>query len=113
MLFQTREELQKAYSSDRTEDQKRTEKVRITKQLETKIMELSQADPSNKHLAKWTKRPINNALLGATAVYYRQVPAFIHLFENSNRDFTAFFAAVKNLTQLNQDKRDAMLKMPE
>ena len=76
-------------------------------------MELSQADPSNKHLANWAKRPINNALLGATAVYYRQVPAFIHLFEKSNRDFPTFFAAVKNLTQLNRDKRNAMLKVPE
>ena len=101
------------YASDKTAIQKRKSKVRIIDQLKSRIMELSQADPSNKHLANWTKRPINNALLGATAVYYRQVPAFIHLFEQNNGDFSAFFEAVKNLIQLNQGKRDAMLKMPE
>ena len=76
-------------------------------------MELSQSDPSNKRLANWSQRQINNALLGATAVYYRQVPAFIALFEKINRDLPTFFAAVKNLTQLNQDKREAMLRVPE
>ena len=76
-------------------------------------MELSQADPSNKRLASWSQRPINNALLGATAVYYHQVPSFIALFEKSNRDFPTFFAAVNNLTQLNQEKREAMLQVPE
>ena len=113
MLFQSREELQKMYASDKTAVQKRKAKARIIVQLKSRIMELSQADPSNKRLANWSQRQINNALLGATAVYYRQVPAFIALFEKSNRDFTAFFAAVKNLTQLNQDKREAMLKGPE
>ena len=76
-------------------------------------MELSQSAPSNKRLADWSQRPVNNALLGATAVYYHQVPAFITLFEKSNRDFPTFFAAVKNLTQLNQEKREAMLQVPE
>ena len=113
MLFQSREELQKTYAQDQTDDQKRNAKARIIVQLKSRIMELSQADPSNKRLANWSQRPINNALLGATAVYYHQVPAFIALFEKSNRDFAAFFAAVKNLTQLNQEKREAMLQVPE
>ena len=113
MLFQAREELQQMYASDKTAVQKRNAKARIIVQLKSRIMELSQADPSNRRLANWSQRQINNALLGATAVYYRQVPAIIALFEKSNRDFTAFFAAVKNLSQLNQDKREAMLKVLE
>ena len=113
MLFQAREELQKMYASDKTTVQKRMTKARIIGQLKGRIVELSQADPSNKRLANWSQRQINNALLGATAVYYRQVPAFIALFEKSNRDFPAFFTAVKNLTQLNQEKREAMLQVPE
>jgi len=113
MLFQAREELQKMYASDKTTVQKRNAKTRINDQLKSKIMGLSQADPSNKRLANWSQSPINNALLGATAVYYRQVPAFIHLFEKNNGDFSAFFEAVENMAQLNQDKRDAMLKVAE
>ena len=113
MLFQSREELQNTYAQDQTDDQKRKAKARIIVQLKSTIMELSQADPSNRRLANWSQRQINNALLGATAVYYRQVPAFIALFEKSNRDFPAFFAAVKNLTQLNQEKREAMLQVPK
>jgi len=113
MIFMTREELRRMYSSDRTEDQKQKLKSRIIDQLKGRITGLSQADPSNKRLANWTKQPINNALLGATGVYYRQVPAFVRLFERNNRDFPSFFAAVKNLTQLNQGKRNAMLKAQE
>jgi len=113
MLFEAREELRKMYASDKTAIQKRKSKAQIIDQLKSRIMELSQADPLNKHLANWTKRRINNALLGATAVYYRQVPAFINLFENNNEDFSAFFEAVKNLTQLNQGKRDAVLRVAE
>ena len=83
----------------------RNEKERIITEFKNKITALSQADSKFQPLAGWARRPINNALLGAVGVYNRRVPVFLNLFEKSNRDFEAFFAEVKKLTQLSPSER--------
>jgi predicted aminopeptidase len=105
MLFDLRTKLQALYDSDLPAEKMRNAKEKIINEFKNEITKLSQADPKFQRLAGWARRPINNALLGAVGVYNQRVPAFLNLFEKSDRDFEAFFAEVKKLTQLSPSKR--------
>lgn len=54
----------------------------------------------------------NNASFGAQAAYDELVPGFEALFEREGRDWTRFYAAVKELAALPQDERHRLLKEP-
>lgn len=56
----------------------------------------------------WFERA-NNASLGVLAVYNELVPQFERLYEQENRDFARFYAAVRRLASLPKDERRAML----
>ena len=57
----------------------------------------------------WVARA-NNASFGAQAAYDDLVPGFIALFEEEDRDWPSFYAAVKALAALPQSERHAALK---
>jgi len=56
----------------------------------------------------WFERA-NNASFGVLAAYFEWVPAFEQLFEREGRDFTRFYAAVRELAALPRDTRRARL----
>ena len=105
MLFELRERLQNLYDTNLPAKLKQIEKGQMITHFKNEIWVLSNNDPKFQPLAGWARRPINNALLGAVGVYNRRVPVFLNLFEKSNRDFEAFFAEVKKLTQLSPSER--------
>ena len=57
----------------------------------------------------WVARA-NNASFGAQAAYDDLVPGFLTLFEEEDRDWPSFYAAVKALAALPQSERHAALK---
>ena len=57
----------------------------------------------------WVARA-NNASFGAQAAYDDLVPGFLALFEDEDRDWPSFYAAVKALAALPQAERHAALK---
>ncbi len=57
----------------------------------------------------WVARA-NNATFGAQAAYDELVPGFLALFEDEDRDWPRFYAAVKALATLPQADRHAALK---
>ncbi len=56
----------------------------------------------------WFERA-NNASFGVVAAYFELVPDFERLFEREGRDFTRFYAAVRELAALPKDPRRARL----
>ncbi len=52
----------------------------------------------------------NNASFGAQAAYDELVPGFEALFEREGRDWTRFYAAVKQLADMPKDERHLLLK---
>ena len=60
-------------------------------------------------LAQWAERPINNATLGAIAVYNHRVPAFRKLYENSGRSFPTFYSSVRKLMAIDKTNRELQL----
>jgi predicted aminopeptidase len=58
---------------------------------------------------RWVQQA-NNAAFGAEAAYDQWVPAFEALFEREGRDWPRFYDAVRKLSQMPRDRRDALLK---
>ena len=57
----------------------------------------------------WVARA-NNASFGAQAAYDELVPGFMALFEEEDRDWPSFYAAVKALAERPLAERHAVLK---
>ncbi|MEM9602385.1 MAG: aminopeptidase [Pseudomonadota bacterium] len=57
----------------------------------------------------WFSKPLNNARLAGVGTYTQWVGAFEALFDQSDRDFQAFFAAAAKLAALPPDLRRARL----
>ena len=77
----------------------------ILGKLRLKLISLHTEDREFSGLARWAKRPINNANLAAIAIYYRQVPVFERLLEKSDGDLEKYFAEVKSLSKLAKEER--------
>ncbi len=58
----------------------------------------------------WFKSPINNAKLSTVATYYELVPAFRAVLQANGGDMEKFYAAVKRLGKLPEDKRTEALQ---
>ena len=87
----------------------REQKSVILKKLKNRLLSLHAEDPEYSALARWAKRPINNANLAAITVYYRYVQAFEILLDRNGGVLEKYFSEVKSLSKL--AKEDLRKKM--
>lgn len=113
MLFDTREKLKAQFAQELPPEKMRPAKREIIETFQTDLKKIAEQNPAFEPLTGWTKRPINNALLGAVAVYGRQVEGFVGLFAESSGSFPEFFAAVQALGELPKAERDSRLNTLE
>ena len=106
-----RERLAAVYASSGDEAAKRTDKQRILTQLREQYRELKQGWGGYTGYDRWFEQDLNNAKLAGVSTYYRQVPAFLTLFEREGRDFAAFYRAAEAIGQLPPPEREARLRM--
>jgi predicted aminopeptidase len=59
---------------------------------------------------RWFAGKPNNATLASVALYTELVPAFRALLQREGGELPRFYAAVKELTKLPKDERDARLR---
>jgi len=78
---------------------KRAEKARLYRELQTRYRALTAAWPVPSPYDEWMAHDLNNAKLAALATYHRDVPAFLSILEACNRDFSRFYAAVTVLAR--------------
>jgi len=109
-LFALRENLKSLFAKKMPPKIMRSEKEKLIEEFKTELKQLAETDPNYKPFLGWTKRLINNALLGAMAVYGQRVDGFAGLFAESGESFPKFFAAVKELGKLPKEQRDARLE---
>jgi len=57
----------------------------------------------------WFNEDLNNAHLASIATYYNCVPGFERELRAAGGDLTAFYARVRKLAKLDQEKRDAIV----
>src|SRR5262249_16949220 len=103
-----RDQLAALYSSSAAPDAMRARKAEILQALEQEYRTMKQDqwggyagyDP-------WFARTPNNAQLASISIYSQMVPAFQALLRQEGGDLPRFYRAVKELSVLSRDDRDA------
>jgi predicted aminopeptidase len=100
LLLATRSELDRAYKSVKSDQQKREAKVRIIESLREDYHQLKiSAWDSWAGYDRWFEQPINNARLLPMATYNSRVPEFVELFSQCAADWGCFWQAAEELSQ--------------
>ncbi|MCB1684004.1 MAG: aminopeptidase [Pseudomonadales bacterium] len=106
LLERTRGALEALYAGPETDEVKLQRKSRIL----SAAVECYRSSGAAPQQVNRLDAGLNNALLVSLATYEDAVPAFARLFEQSGRDWSAFYAAVAGLGALSQVERDAVLE---
>lgn len=110
LVLSAREALAEIYDSDQTPAAKHQGKRRIFEELKTTYQALRQDWNGYREFDDWFAQDLNNAKLAALKAYTYYVPAFEMLYEQSGRDFEAFYRAAEDLGDLPPDRRKARLQ---
>ena len=110
LVVGTRERLRSVYASSLPADVKRQRKQAEIEALRSEYRRLRDTEwHGNGGYDEWIDTPINNAKLLPFGLYHRSVPAFAALFEQQQRDWPAFYAAVARLAKLAPGARAAAI----
>jgi predicted aminopeptidase len=114
LLMQARSELETLYDSQLPDSEKRAGKAAVFQRLHQNYQsaKASEGDALYQYSGYdgYFSRPLNNANLAAIATYTRLGPAFVKLLLECDNDLPRFYAAVKALSELPKDERDAKLE---
>ncbi len=105
LVLQYREKLRVAYAGENAV----TEKPRLFKEMAEEYQALKSDGQGTRFYDWWFSRPLDNADLLTISTYHQLVPDFLRLFEQHDRDLTAFIAAMKSLEKKARDKRRQVL----
>ena len=100
LIGDTRRGLAAIYESDRSNDDKRTEKAGAIEALRQRFEELKSEGGDYSRFENWIRSDINNAKLSTIATYNDWVPAFSRLFADQDHDFARLNARVRELAKL-------------
>ncbi len=106
----TRSELQILYQRSVEPDLLRAEKQRVIARMRERYVDLKKEWGGYSGYDWWFDQPINNAKLASVAIYYRQVPDFLRLFELCGCDFERLYRAVEWTGNLAAETRNDQLK---
>jgi len=110
LVLATREKLKALYASDLSDAMKRERKAQAFAELRRNYQHLRTTAWHGSHdYEHWFASPINNAKLLPFGLYDRGVPAFAALFARCGRDWTRFYAAVREIGGESAKQRDAFL----
>ena len=110
LTAETRAQLATLYASSQRAPEKRAGKQRILEALRARYQALKQDWGGYAGYDRWFAQDLNNAKLAGVSTYYRQVPAFLALFEREGQDFSAFYQAAETLGALPPMEREARLR---
>ena len=109
LLNHTRDELHTLYASGADPARMRERKAAAFGELRAAYARLVQGWGDQPPFESWFEGGINNAQLASIATYYGCVPGFRRELEAVGGDLDAFYARVRALAKLDQEKRDALL----
>lgn len=98
LVLDTRERLKSLYAGDLPDAEKLARKQQVFEDMRREYRHLRDtAWHGNRDYDHWFDTPLNNARLVPFGLYDRGVPSFAALFARSGRDWTRFYAAVREL----------------
>ena len=109
LLSSTREELRTLYASGLPPPQMREKKRAAFEAMRASFAHLKAEWGGHAPFEAWVGEDLNNAHLASIATYYNCVPGFERELRAAGGDLTAFYARVRKLAKLDQEKRDAIV----
>jgi predicted aminopeptidase len=107
LLTATRTELRAVYASGAAPESMREKKRAAFAALRSSFARLKAEWGGHAPFESWFDDDINNAHLASVATYFTCVPGFERELEAAGGDLTVFYARVRALAKLDQEKRDA------
>ena len=111
-IRQARHEFKQLYAMDLPADALRKEKQRVVAELRKRFKDLARSNDQLTRYRKWMAGPLNNAQLGALALYRDLTPAFKQLFVECGRDFSVFYRRAEELSKLSREERRRLFRSP-
>jgi predicted aminopeptidase len=87
----------------------RSQKLELQQTLREEYAVLKQQWQGYEGYDGWFSRSLNNAQLSTVASYNDLLPFFAAVFEQSNQDFSTFYAEVSRLADLPEQERDELV----
>jgi predicted aminopeptidase len=109
LLSATRAELRLIYASGLAPDLMRERKRAAFAAMRDSYALLRAGWGGHAPFESWFSEDLNNAHLASIATYYTCVPGFKRQLEAAGGNLTVFFARVRELAKLDQEKRDAIV----
>ena len=109
LLSSTRDDLRTLYASGLPPAAMREKKRAEFEAMRASFAQLMAEWGGHAPFEAWFNEDLNNAHLASIATYYNCVPGFERELRAAGGDLTAFYARVRKLAKLDQDKRDAIV----
>ena len=109
LLTATRGELRAIYASGVTPDQMREKKHAAFADLRASFAVLKTGWGGHAPFESWFSEDLNNAHLASIATYFACVPGFERELKAAGGDLAVFYARVRELAKLDQEKRDVLV----
>jgi predicted aminopeptidase len=109
LLSSTREELRAVYASGLAPQMLRDKKRAAFASLRASFARLKADWGGHAPFDAWFDEDLNNAHLASIATYFTCVPGFERELQAAGGDLTVFYARVRALAKLDQEKRDAVV----
>ena len=106
-----RDSLAVVYASDAPEGEKRLRKQALLAAMRHDYESLKASWGGVNTYDRWFAHPINNAQIGALATYTQLLPVFEQLLQENGGHLRAFYAAVRNLSQMPKVARAQLLAL--
>jgi predicted aminopeptidase len=108
-----RDRFESLYQLDLKESSMRSQKLEVQQALREEYAVLKQQWQGYEGYDGWFSRSLNNAQLSTVASYNDLLPFFAIVFEQSNQDFSAFYAEVIRIASLPEKERDELVAVIE
>jgi predicted aminopeptidase len=109
LLTATRTELRGIYASGMTPDRMREKKRAAFTDMRASFAVLKTGWGVHAPFESWFTEDLNNAHLASIATYFSCVPGFERELKAAGGDLAVFYARVRGLAKLDQEKRDALV----
>lgn len=110
LVLKYQKRLNKLFSSDVNDSEKRIDKLNIFSEL---LREFSKLKDTNKALSsydQWFELQMNNALLSTISTYTKHVPKFRSLLSQQGGNMEIFYSAVRDIGKLTKSDRYSALQ---
>jgi len=104
-----RDRFESLYQLEINQSSMRSQKLELQQTLREEYAVLKQQWQGYEGYDGWFSRSLNNAQLSTVASYNDLLPFFAAVFEQSNQDFSTFYAEVSRLADLPEQERDELV----